>query len=176
MKLSLFYGEAKIYFENVRGNVKEYFEKKKSLKLLARQPVTLFNKKASHTSKFTATPYGYPMSSRQMKLDGLHYLRDWLMEERENRNGKIIRNLDLIRDRALLEELIAFDLEGNYDRVMGMIGCVVGLEETYNQYVEETHQEAKDQALSFLSNNRLVNTRLRMQEETRKQTNNIIDT
>lgn len=74
-KLSLFYGGAKIYFENVRGNVKEYFEKIKRLDLLAKQPTTVLNKKASYTQS-NVVIYGYPMSSQQMKIEAMHYIRD----------------------------------------------------------------------------------------------------
>lgn len=75
MKLSMMYGNAKIFFENVRGNVKEYFEKHKRLDLLAKRPQTLFNKKAAYN---TAAPveYGYPMSSKSAKLDSILYIRD----------------------------------------------------------------------------------------------------
>lgn len=67
-KLSLFYGNAKIYFENTAGagDIKSYFEKMKRLDLLAAQPVTVFNKKAS----FNTSPsviYGYPMSNDKIK-------------------------------------------------------------------------------------------------------------
>lgn len=75
MKLSMFYGNAKIYFENVRGNVKEYFEKMKCLHLLASKPTTVFNKKAKASSA-PSREYGFPMSNRIMKLEGLQYIRD----------------------------------------------------------------------------------------------------
>lgn len=64
-KLSLFYN-AKIYFENSVGNVKDYFEKIRRLDLLATQPTTIFNKKAS----FLSSPqfiYGYPMPNQRVK-------------------------------------------------------------------------------------------------------------
>lgn len=65
-KLSLFYGGAKIYFENNVGNVKDYFEKIRRLDLLARQPVTVFNKKASYESS-PQVIYGYAMSNDKVK-------------------------------------------------------------------------------------------------------------
>ena len=34
----------------------------------------------------------------------------------------------------MLQQLIAFNLEGNFDAVMGFMGCVIGVNETYNQY------------------------------------------
>jgi hypothetical protein len=65
-KLSLFYGNAKIYFENAVGNVKDYFEKIKRLDLLARQPVNVLNRKASFDSRESLI-YGYPMSNDKIK-------------------------------------------------------------------------------------------------------------
>ena len=92
-KLSKFYGDAKIYFENVRGNVKEYFEKIKRLDLLAHKPQTVLTKKASFTQA-TSLEYGYPMSSREMKLESAIFVRDWLLEERSQEDGKVVRNLN----------------------------------------------------------------------------------
>lgn len=65
-KLSLFYGNAKIYFENTAGNTKDYFEKIKRLDLLAVQPTTVLNKKASYDTKPNVV-YGYPMSNQKIK-------------------------------------------------------------------------------------------------------------
>jgi hypothetical protein len=158
-KLSLFYGGAKIYFENVRGNVKEYFEKIKKLNLLAKQPTTVLNnKKASHQSVTKTIIYGYPMSNQKMKAEGIQYLRDWLIEERGiDENEKLIRNLDLIPDMALLQELIAFNYEGNFDRVMAFLGCIIGLEETHNQYINKAKESRKKNSLEFLLNRKFIN-------------------
>lgn len=65
-KLSLFYGNAKIYFENAVGNVKDYFEKIKRLDLLAKQPVNVLNRKASFNTTESVI-YGYPMSNEKIK-------------------------------------------------------------------------------------------------------------
>lgn len=159
LKLSMLYGNALIYFENMVGNVKEYFEKMKRLDLLARQPTTVFNKKASFDGKGQAVVYGYPMSNRKIKMDAVQYVRDWLLEERGQEDGRIVRNLDRIWDKALLQELIAFDLDGNFDRVMGLMGCIIGLNETHNQYQNSIEAAARDynaNSLSFLLSNRLI--------------------
>lgn len=155
MKLSMFYGNAKIYFE-ATGNTKEYFEKHKRLDLLAKQPQTIFTKKAAYETKGSVM-YGYPMQSRQQKSQAIQYLRDWLLEERGiNEQGQIVRNLDRIPDKALLQELIAFNYEGNFDRVMGFAGCILGMEEGYNQYNQEMEKESQiDHAVNFFSTNRL---------------------
>ncbi len=122
-KLSLFYGEAKIYFENEVGNTKDYFEKIKRLDLLATKPTSLFTTTASY-HRAPTVEYGYPMSNRFIKNKGISYLRDWLLAPRAS-DGK--RNIDLIMSRALLEEIVFFNYEGNFDRVMGLMGAVFGL-------------------------------------------------
>ncbi len=160
-KLSLFYGNAKIYFENAVGNVKDYFEKVRRLELLARQPVTIFNKKASYDSG-PQVVYGYPMSNQKIKWEALQYLRMWLLEERDENT----RNLDLIIDPALLQELISFTMEGNFDRVMSLVGCIVGLEETRNlskrKYLAEaeTSQIYKDFDRLIVNNPNRFNAKL----------------
>jgi hypothetical protein len=159
-KLSLFYGSAKIYFENAVGNVKEYFEKVKRLDLLARQPVTVLNSKKAAAHSRTSTPvYGYPMSNRKFKSEALQYLRDWLLEVRgTDNNGRTLRNLDLIPDKGLLKELIHFDMDGNYDRVMAFMGCIIALEENYNRYRNKI-QQAPNETLDFLLNNKFISKR-----------------
>lgn len=136
LKLSMMYGNAKVYFENVTGNVKEYFEKMKRLDLLAKTPSTVFSKKASYMGGPSHT-YGYPMSSKTAKLDGLLYIRDWLIEPRMSSSGVTLRNLDRIWDKALIQELIAFNLDGNFDRVMGFLGSILGINEMFNQYEQQ---------------------------------------
>lgn len=73
-KLSLLYGKAKIYFENNVGNVKDYFEKIQRLDLLALQPITVFNKKASYNT-MQSMIYGYSISNDKVKWEALQYLR-----------------------------------------------------------------------------------------------------
>lgn len=156
LKLSMFYGNATIYFENATGNTKEYFEKHRKLHLLAKQPQTVMTKKAAYDGR-SPVIYGYPMSSRQMKNQAIQYLRDWLLEERGiDEYGRITRNLDFISDKALLQELIAFNMDGNFDRVMGLAGCIIGMEETHNQYIEQFEEESRiDHAIHFFSTNKL---------------------
>lgn len=130
-KLALYY-KATIYFENAVGNVKDYFDKIKRLDLLAKSPTTVLNKKASYDSGPSIT-YGYPMSNDKVKWEAVQYLRSWLLEIVISNDEKIIRNVDLIEDTALLQELLAFDMRRNTDRVMAMIGCIIGLEEMSNK-------------------------------------------
>jgi len=156
LKLSMFYGEAKIYFENMVGNVKEYFEKQKKLRLLAKQPRTVLTKKASFDG---AGPniYGYPISNKAVKREALQYVRDWLLEERNSDGEIIVRNLDRIPDPGLLQELISFHWDGNFDRIMGFAGCIIGLQETHNQYENALSEQAKlDNVMNFLIKNKTL--------------------
>lgn len=160
-KLSLFYGNARIYFENAVGNVKDYFEKVRRLDLLALQPNTVFNRKASYSTPITPV-YGYPMSNQKVKWEAIQYLRTWLLTERQEG----VRNLDLIPDRYLLQQLVTFSMEGNFDAVMGVVGCVIGLEEMHNitkrKLLNEAAQTSLQQEWSRLivNNKRLFNEQL----------------
>jgi hypothetical protein len=152
-KLALFYN-AKIYFENSVGNVKDYFEKVRRLDLLATQPTTIFNKKASFLSNQSFI-YGYPMPNQKVKWEALQYLRAWLLTERSDSK----RNLDLIKDPALLQELISFNLDGNFDRVMGLTGCIIGLEEIYNLQRRTEHYQKESSELDKEFTRLIVNNK-----------------
>jgi hypothetical protein len=162
LKLSLLYGNAKIYFENNVGNVKDYFEKIRRLDLLALQPTTVFNKKAAYN---TTTPniYGYAISNDKVKWEALQYLRMWLLEDRESTEDNVTRNLDLIPDPGLLQELMNFTLEGNFDRVMSCVGFVLGLEELYNtskrrqDYESSISEMDKEFEKVFTNNKKIFN-------------------
>jgi hypothetical protein len=131
-KLSMFYGNATIYFENTAGNIKGYFEKIRRLDLLATQPTSVLSRKASHNaSPGSNIIYGFPMSNDKIKWEALQYVRTWLLQERELVNNVPKRNLDLITDPYLLQQLISYNLDGNFDAVSGLIGCIIGQEELH---------------------------------------------
>lgn len=151
MKLSLFYGEAKIYFENAVGNTKDYFEKTKRLDLLATKPTALFTTTASYARSPTIE-YGYPMSNQFIKRKGISYLRDWLLQPR----GDDKRNIDLISSRALLQEIVFFSYEGNFDRVMGLMGAIFGLAQMSRELEDSINIPKKNNFanLDFIINNK----------------------
>jgi len=152
-KLWMFYGSPPrgIFFENAVGNTKEYFEKKHKLIALASQPETILSKTEAFT-KGGNLIYGYPMSNDKIKAESEIYLRDWLLEARgEDEDGQKIRNIHLIKSRMLLKQIISYNRDGNFDAVMGFMGCVVGLEETHNQYVNSTKQKQEEDILDFLN-------------------------
>lgn len=137
LKLSMLYGNAKVMFENNVGNVREYFERRGKLHLLHESPKALFNKKNSSISMMNSDPlkveYGFTTTDRRTKLEGIGYINDFLMEEISSQEGNIVRNLDRIPDQALLQEMITFNLEGNFDSIMAFMGCILALEMDYKK-------------------------------------------
>lgn len=155
-KLAMFYnvGPGGIWFENDRGNTKEYFEKKNKLGLLCLKPMTVLSKTLQRRLSGGSVQYGYSMGSKQAKLQGIEYLRDWLLEERGEYNGVKLRNLDLIPSRALIQECIQFNMDDNFDRVMGACGFVIGLRNIENELIDEAHGKTKETVGSFFGNNK----------------------
>lgn len=114
------YYNAIIMFENDRGDVLTYAKQHKMLHLLADEPDVVW-KKALQTSK-TGRNKGMTINIAR-KLDGVIYLRDWLLQKRvKDEFGNVLLNLHYIYDEALLKELLRYKLDkGNFDRVSALI-------------------------------------------------------
>lgn len=155
-KLLMLYGNPYrgLWFEADRGkHVKSFFENKYKLHLLCLRPQKEMN--TSVVAKKVAN-YGWITGSKINKIQLIDMLADWLKEETEI-NGIKKRNLERIPDIGLIRELQAFQLEkGNYDRVMALVGCVLGLRETENLYKQSTIE--KHNPLSILVANKYFKT------------------
>lgn len=114
------YYNAVIMYENDRGDVLTYAKHNRLLHRLADEPEVVW-KKALQTAK-TGRNKGMTINV-QRKLDGVIYLRDWLLLKRGNGEfGKDLLNLHYIYDEALLKELLRYNLDrGNFDRVSALI-------------------------------------------------------
>jgi hypothetical protein len=116
--LAELYG-AEIMHENEVTHVKKYFERRKKLHLLAAQPDGVISK-AINNSK-VARVYGVHMAEK-LKDAGEKYIKQWLLDIRDyDENGYAVLNLETIYDPALLEELIFYNRQGNFDRVMSFM-------------------------------------------------------
>lgn len=154
-KVAMWYGNHSrmINFER-GGNIKEYFEKKNKLNLLMTQPTTVMSYKSQGGSSRVLL-YGTPVTSFEQKFEAIKYVRDWLLEIKgETLDGRIIRNLNSIRDQRLLEEMIAFDFEGNFDSVLAFAECIIALKEKHNQFRSDivNESEKEQNILAFLNN------------------------
>ena len=150
-KIMMMYGNPLqgLWFEGNRGDyVKGFFEKKYKLQHLCLRPniekgVRVINRPISE--------YGWITGNKISKIQLIDMLAEWLKEE-TTINGVTKRNLERLPDIALVRECIAFDLDkGNYDRIFGLIGCVVGLREKVNQYEKQIIN--KNNPLALLANN-----------------------
>lgn len=122
------YYNAIIQYENDRGDVYNYARQHGKLHMLADEPEILW-KKALQTKK-TGRKKGITINTAR-KLDGVVYLRDWLLQERgTDEFGNKLLNLHYIYDEALLKELLRFNLnKGNYDRVSALIVLMYDMKE-----------------------------------------------
>tara|TARA_B100001094_G_scaffold332806_1_gene406614 strand:+ start:468 stop:2483 length:2016 start_codon:yes stop_codon:yes gene_type:complete len=131
-KLLTYFNAQTLYENNLKG-LKIYFEQKKSLHLLKEQPNIL---KDIVNRTTVSRGYGVHMSE-PIKVQCELYLRDWLLEKRADGQGGDQLNLHTIYSIPLIQELIAYDhKEGNFDRAISFMLCVLHSHENYNVDLE----------------------------------------
>ncbi len=127
------YYNAKALYENQTPGIKAYFETKNCLHLLSRQPAII--KSISPNSKVDRV-FGTHMTN-QIK-DALEIMtRDHLKTELEP--GKL--QLTKIPSIPLLKELIGYNKDGNFDRVIAFMLVMMQDLEMHNIAVEEVQKE-----------------------------------
>jgi len=137
-RLCIYYNSKCLYENNLKG-LKGYFEQKNSLHYLYEQPQIL---KDMVKDSRVQRGYGIHMnrgagsSSTGIKDQCELYLKQWLYDECEV-DGKKMLNLHTIKSIPLLKELVAYDKEGNYDRVIAFMLCILQTKELHRIHVEE---------------------------------------
>lgn len=127
-----------IMYENECTGVKNYFRRKKRLGLLAAQPDSVISKNIKN-SKVNRV-LGCHMNV-QLKDAGERYIKTWLTTVLDfDGDGNPITVIDKIFSRRLLEELISYHREGNFDLISALIMCLfqVQEEELNKEYSEES--------------------------------------
>ncbi len=114
-KLLLHYNATCLH-ENQINNIVEYFTNKNCLYLLADTPTCL----KSTVNTTVRRGKGQHMT-KDIKLELEVYVRDWLNEL----NSEGIPNLKFIYSKPLLNELIRYNSEGNFDRVISLMMCIL---------------------------------------------------
>ena len=137
------YYNAKIGFENDRGDVIGYARRHKKLHML--QPEFKFMSNKELQGK-TRRSYGMNMTSARKEQAEI-YTRDWLLEIISNNkeDEEPTRVIDTIFDPALLEELIKFNKKGNFDRVSSLFIGMYHLKEMFNQEVEAIQENKHEE-------------------------------
>lgn len=143
------YYNAKALYENQTPGIKAYFETRNCLHLLHRQPVII--KSISPNSKVDRT-FGTHMTS-QIK-DAIEIMtRDWLKTELTPGVLQLTKILSI----PLLKELIAYNKDGNFDRVIAFMLCIMQDLEMHRIIVEETDQEIAED--TFFTKKLFTNSR-----------------
>lgn len=127
-KLAIYY-KAKVLYENEKKGIFSYFAHKHCEYLLADQPEII--RDIISDSKVVRNK-GIHMV-KEIKAWGERLIRDWLNEEYAP--GK--KNLTKIYSEPLLEELISFNFDGNFDRVMALMMVMILKEELFNNVVKQ---------------------------------------
>lgn len=115
------YYNAKIVFENDRdGNIMSYARTNKLIHRLEEE-LTVYDNNDNPRRKLGRS-YGVSMSNIEVKKQAVQYFRDWLLAPREkNENGEYELNLHKIYSVPLLEEILKFSYDGNFDRHSAML-------------------------------------------------------
>ena len=133
LKLLTYYN-ARCLYENNINNFKEFCDRKKRLSMLAKTPTVL---KATNNST-VSRQYGIHMT-KSIKEELETYFRDWLIEE--DQDGKL--NLHKLYSQPLLEELISYNPDGNFDRVIAMMLVILYKTQRRSDIVTIVKEEPK---------------------------------
>lgn len=112
-----------------------YMEHKKCLYMLAETPVQLRDK--IEWKPNLNTSYGFKATDRTNSW-GRELIREWLLEPIENDSE--ILNVMRIRSTGLIQELIKWNKDGNFDRVSSLIGALI-LDVTMNREIIQAQEK-----------------------------------
>lgn len=133
-RFCMFYN-AKCLYENNKKGTFAYFSKMNSLYMLADTPEYLKDKQLIKSSSFGNSAKGVSATT-PIKNYGITLIENWLRKPvtiTTEENGEVIEstimNLNFIRNRALLKELILYTPETNVDRIMSLVQVMLYREE-----------------------------------------------
>lgn len=156
-KVCLFYN-CKIMVENNKKNTFAYFSKMNSLHLMADVPEYLKNKQLIKAVGFGNTTKGIT-ATVPIKNFGFTLIRDWLLKPVkvvEDKDGEVIEhtvpNLHFIRNRALIQELMAYHPEINVDRIMSLVQLMLYREEKMILYRGDVERGTQHTDKDYLGN------------------------
>lgn len=135
----LLYFNAKLLYENEKPGLYTYFTNKHSDYLLADQPDYI--SQIIKDSKVRRKKGVHMVSG--IKDEAELKIRDWLNEEYEP--GK--KNLTKLMSEPLIEELVSYNRDGNFDRVIALMLVMLYKEELHNLHVKKAQDEEKNNNL-----------------------------
>ena len=157
--LCLFYNAKCLYESNKKG-IFAYFSKMNCTHLLADTPEFLRDKQLIKYNSFGSNAKGVNASAA-INAYANNLIRDWLMKPVtviQNIDGEDVEvtvyNLNFLRNRALIEELIAFNPEINVDRIRALGMVMLYREEKMVLYQGNPSRDSKEVPKDYLGNDK----------------------
>lgn len=157
--LCLFYNAKCLYESNKKG-IFAYFSKMNCTHLLADTPEFLRDKQLIKYSSFGSNAKGVNASAA-INAYANNLIRDWLMKPVtviQNIDGEDVEvtvyNLNFLRNRALIEELIAFNPEINVDRIRALGMVMLYREEKMVLYQGNPSRDSEEIPKDYLGNDK----------------------
>lgn len=157
--LCIFYNAKCLYESNKKG-IFSYFRRMNCTHLLADTPEYLRDKQLIKYSSFGSNSKGVNASA-PINMYANNLIKDWLSKpiilmqyEGEEAVPVTTYNLSLIRSRALIEELIAFNPEINVDRVRALGMVMLYREEKMILYQNNPSRASEDVSKDYLGNDK----------------------
>lgn len=157
--LCLFYNAKCLYESNKKG-IFAYFSKMNCTHLLADTPEFLRDKQLIKYNNFGSNAKGVNASAA-INAYANNLIRDWLMKSVtiiQNIDGEdqevTVYNLNFLRNRALIEELIAFNQEINVDRIRALGMVMLYREEKIVLYQGNPSRDSEEVPKDYLGNDK----------------------
>jgi hypothetical protein len=167
--LCLFYNAKCLYESNKKG-IFAYFSKMNCTHLLADTPEFLRDKQLIKYSSFGSNAKGVNASAA-INAYANNLIRDWLMKPVtiiQNVDGEDVEvtvyNLNFLRNRALIEELIAFNPEINVDRIRALGMVMLYREEKMVLYQGNPSRDSEEVPKDYLGNDKFFTENYRRVE------------
>lgn len=167
--LCLFYNAKCLYESNKKG-IFAYFSKMNCTHLLADTPEFLRDKQLIKYNSFGSNAKGVNASAA-INAYANNLIRDWLMKPVtiiQNVDGEDVEvtvyNLNFLRNRALIEELIAFNPEINVDRIRALGMVMLYREEKMVLYQGNPSRDSEEVPKDYLGNDKFFTENYRRVE------------
>lgn len=165
--LCLFYNAKCLYESNKKG-IFAYFSKMNCTHLLADTPEFLRDKQLIKYSNFGSNAKGVNASAA-INAYANNLIRDWLMKPVtivQNIDGEdqevTVYNLNFLRNRALIEELIAFNPEINVDRIRALGMVMLYREDKMVLYQGNPSRDSEEVPKDYLGNDKFFTENYRV--------------
>jgi hypothetical protein len=135
-RLALFYN-AKIMYEQALTGLYTYLDNRRETHLLADTPTQLRNTDTFRPG--TNTSKGIPPSGR-VNATARDFIKSWLLQSSETNTEEYRCNVYEIKSQGLIQELLKWHPEGNFDRVSAL-GMLMWYDNTLYKDIQELHQK-----------------------------------